>query len=111
MQLVMEQPQELTLVFPNATLEQVLRTVIDVAGTRCVIVKEDDVKHMIDQFYDAKVKAEKKLVNQGELRKIKKCGNATIKRWVSEGLTEIHDGKRVLYDLDELEELLKSKKI
>lgn len=53
----------------------------------------------------------KRFVNQTELRILYKCGHKRIKSWVAQGLSEIPDGKTVLYDLEELEEILRSKKI
>lgn len=75
------------------------------------LVKEsvlDDVERRLEELAS---QSTERLVTQTELLKIKRVGYTRLKKWVAQGLSEIPDGNKVLYDLDELDELLKNKKI
>lgn len=105
MQLVMSEPQELTLVFPDATLEQVLRTVIDVSGTRCVILTEEQAVSMTERIEDSEARLRADWVSQSELRKRERVGVQKIIEWETKGLQRRMQGNRVMYSLSQLSEL------
>ena len=86
-------------------------TFLSTTGEEYHLVRKELIETAENRMDDLIAKSQKKLVNQKELRELYKCGQARIKKWVSWGLREIPDGKSVLYDLDELELLLKDRKI
>ncbi len=73
------------------------------------LLKENEqLKQRLESLEKRRIK---NLYNKSEIRKIYKRGNETIDRWVAMGVKEIPDGKEILYDIREIEEVLKGRAI
>lgn len=69
-----------------------------------LLEENEQLKQRIESLEKRRIK---NLYNKTEIREIYKRGNKTIERWVAMGVKEIPDGKEILYDIREIEEVLK----
>lgn len=74
------------------------------------LVESSTLQSLKERIEELLAHSRKTLYTQSELMELKEVGQKTIKRWVAMGLSEIHDGNRIYYDVEELEALLKSNK-
>lgn len=75
------------------------------------LVREDDLKDYVSELEKMTKKVNQRIISQKELLKLFEIGHTRLKDWVAQGLSEIHDGNRVYYDLSEVYRFLESKKI
>lgn len=75
------------------------------------LVREEDLENYSKQINELIDKSNQRFVSQKDLLQLFGIGHTRLKTWVAEGLSEIHDGNRVYYDLQEVNNFLEDKKI
>lgn len=72
---------------------------------------EERIESLESKLEKAELERQNPFLNKTAIRKRYGKGNATIDRWVAMGVKEIPDGKEILYDIREIEEVLKERAI
>lgn len=75
------------------------------------LVRETDLQNYIDTLEDLTAKTNRRIISQKDLLELLGIGHTRLKKWVAQGLSEIHDGNRVYYDLSEVYKFMDNKKI
>lgn len=83
-------------------------------GETLRLIKDSELKRVsevVEEMEERLQHLQCRIVTQRELKRRYKVGNQTINDWVTSGLHEIREGNRVYYDLDEVDEIRRRKKI
>lgn len=88
--------------------------ILDSNGNAYSLVSEDKYKSLteqVDELTNKLAKSQSEFLSQAQLLKRFKIGRQKLKEWVADGLHEIPMGGTIYFDVKEVNEYLRSKKI